>query len=96
MKIRLARGESVHALVGELPWAYERAYDRVFTSMADGDRMRDYLAAMQIREWPYDRRPPKALKRSLFGGRKDERGRRQDDDGDYDDYDRRRGRREDD
>ena len=72
VKQKIAEGIDIDLVIDEMPWAYRELEDRVFNSL-DGDLMREYLAILQIQQWPYDRRPPKPKKRGMFGlGRGDD------------------------
>ena len=90
-KAQLAKGVSVHRLVGDMPLPFQTIHSRVFASVSDGNIIRDYNATLFTKAWPHDRRPPKRLN----GLARLLRRRGDDDDDDYEDDDEEDRRRRD-
>ena len=53
------------------PWPMQEVYNRVVVSQADGDRLREWLGAMFIRQWPWDRQAPEEMRKLALAERDD-------------------------
>ena len=79
----ITNGVPLHKLADKLPWPMQEIYSRVIVSQSDGDRIRDWIGAMYIRQWPWSQQAPPELRKLALDERNDmdsDTGRRKSDD----------------
>ena len=67
VKAKLAKGDDVDAVIGDLPWQYQVAYLLVQGSLLDGSTFWQSLMAMFAQQLPWDMQPPAPRKRGILG-----------------------------